>query len=363
MSSNRSDPRPNRIVHQVVLALAGVLGAACGDDSDSGEASDAVAHDAAHGGSGGSGGNGGSGSGGSSGASGSAGKAGSSSAGKGGAGGAGGAGGKVSDDATQEVTIRFKATVADRDFSCLDRYNDLGSKKTSMMPADFRFYVQDLKLIDANDKEVPVKLDTRAPWQSKDVALIDFEDAQGRCHGTAETNTTITGRVPRSDSGAYKGVVFSNGVPESLNHLEQSTQQPPLDVTDLFWTWLSGYRFVVAELVEDAADGGSASSADDAGAALPGIGLMHVGSTACRKDQGCTKPNRNLIRLSDFNPEKDVIVADLGAIFQDTDLSQDMQCHAADALCAPMFEQIGVRFDTGASLKEQKVYRVAAGAQ
>jgi hypothetical protein len=60
------------------------------------------------------------------------------------------------------------------------------------VPADFRFYIQDLKLIDADGKEAPVKLDSRAPWQSKDLALIDFEDAQGHCHGTAETNTSIT---------------------------------------------------------------------------------------------------------------------------------------------------------------------------
>jgi hypothetical protein len=143
-------------------------------------------------------------------------------------------------------------------------------------------------------------------------------------------------------------------VPEALNHLEQSAQQAPLDVTDLYWTWLSGYRFVVAELAQEEADGGG----DDAGAALPGLGLMHVGSTACRKDQGCTKPNRNRIRLPKFDPEKDVIVADLGVIFQGTDLTQDMQCHAADALCAPMFKHIGVSFESGDSLDAQQVYRV-----
>jgi hypothetical protein len=72
-------------------------------------------------------------------------------------------------------------------------------------------------------------------------------------------------------------------VPEALNHLEQSTQPAPLDATDLYWTWLSGYRFVVAEMVQAAAEGGEAA-ADDAGTALPGIGLMHIGSTECRKD-------------------------------------------------------------------------------
>lgn len=335
MSGN---PRANRMVRQTALALASIVGVACGDDADSGGSTDAGARDAAVAGhnAGGAGG--------------------AHAAGKGGS---GGRGGTTADNTSQEVTIRFKAAVADRDFSCLDRYENVGATHATVVPADFRFYVQDVKLIDANDKEVPVTLDTRAPWQTKDVALVDFEDLQGHCHGTAETNTTITGRVPR---GEYKGIVFSNGVPESLNHLDQSKQPAPLDVTDLYWTWLSGYRFVVAEVTQDAAESGAAPAGEeDGGAALPGLGLMHVGSTACSKDKGCTKPNRNLIRLPEFDVDNDVIVADLGAIFSNTDVTKEQQCHAADEVCGPMFEQIGVSFENGGSLDEQKVYRVEQG--
>jgi uncharacterized repeat protein (TIGR04052 family) len=290
----------------LVLVLAGNLNVACGDDAP---AQDAGAPDAE-----------------------------APAAGKGGAGKGG----------TKAVTIRFRAAVADRDFSCRERYEAMGSKQTTVAPADFRFYVQDLKLIDADGKEVPVELDERAPWQTEDVALLDFEDMQGRCHGTPETNTKITGHVPE---GKYNAVVFSNGVPEDLNHLEQSTQPAPLDVTDLYWAWLTGYRFMVAELVEGDATADAAP--------LPGIGLMHVGSTACRRNQGCTKPNRNQVRLEDFDPSEDVIVADIGAIFSATDLSQDMQCHSADAICEPMFERVGVSFEDGKSLDEQTLYHVA----
>lgn len=247
------------------------------------------------------------------------------------------------------VTIRFRATVAGRDFSCLQRYESVGSSQVSVVPADFRFYVQDLKLITSDGEEVEVALDTRAPWQTPDVALIDFEDMSGRCKGTPETNTTITGTVPAGD---YRGVVFSNGVPEALNHLDQASQPPPLDVTELYWAWLTGYRFMVAELLQDVAE--------DAGVAQPGIGLMHIGSTSCRKDRGCSKQNRNLVRLSDFKPDSDVIVADLAALFGDSDLAQDLQCHSADAICAPMFERLGVDFATGESLPEQRLFRVAA---
>lgn len=318
------NPRRNRLVSRAALVFAGSLGWACGGDdtdSDSSRVQDAGSRDAEV-----------------------------ASAGKGGTGN-GGSSGSSAKARQKSVTIRFRGAIADRDFSCRERYEAVGSKQTTVVPADFRFYVQDLKLIDAAGKEVPVELETRAPWQTADVALVDFEDMQGRCHGTRETNTEITGVVPE---GTYKGVVFTNGVPEALNHLEQSKQPPPLDITELYWAWLSGYRFMVAELQQE-----EVAADQDAGLALPGIGLMHIGSTACTRDKGCSKPNRNLVRLMDFDPAEDVIVADIGAIFAATDLSQDMQCHAADAICAPMFEHMGVGFKDGKSLDKQSVYRVA----
>jgi uncharacterized repeat protein (TIGR04052 family) len=278
-------------------------------------------------------------------------------AGRGGRVSTGGTGGSKVEDGKRAVTIEFRGALADRDFSCLDEYENVGSTRASAVPVDFRFYVQDLKLIDEGGEEVPVELDTRAPWQTQDVALIDFEDMKGSCRGTPETNTRITGRVPE---GEYVGVTFRNGVPEELNHLDQSTQPAPLDVTDLYWSWLSGYRFVVAEVARPV---GSAPepSADDADAGVEqGVGMMHIGSTACRKDQGCTKKNRNLVRLSDFDPSRDVIVADLAGIFEDTDVTRDNTCHGADEACAAMFENFGVRYEDGESLDEQKVYKVAA---
>jgi uncharacterized repeat protein (TIGR04052 family) len=319
--------RSNRVVRQAALALACSALFACSDSEDS-TPQDAGTRDA--------------------------------EAPKAGKGGAGGQSAQASQDGQEAVTIRFRATVADRDFSCLERYEDVGSSKATVVPADFRFYVQDLKLITADGEEVEVALDAREPWQTADVALIDFEDMQGRCHGTPETNTTITGKVPAGD---YTGVVFTNGVPEELNHLDQSTQSAPLDITDLYWAWLTGYRFMVAELAQDGERAPDIAPEDDAGVAQPGIGLMHIGSTSCRKDRGCTKKNRSVVRLPDFDPSSDVIVADIGAIFSDSDVAQDMQCHAADEICAPMFERLGVDFASGESLATQEVFRVGGAGR
>jgi uncharacterized repeat protein (TIGR04052 family) len=175
----------------------------------------------------------------------------------------------------------------------------------------------------------------------------------GSCHGTTETNDYITGTVPAGD---YKGIVFTNGVPEKLNHLEQSTLPPPLDLTDMYWAWLTGFRYYVVELQQ--AD--VAASADDAGVTLPGLGLLHTGATACVKD-GCKFQNRNAIRLTDFDPDRDVIVADAAAVFVETDVTQDMQCHSSGELCAPMYKRIGLEWGTGKQRNEQTVYHVEHG--
>lgn len=140
--------------------------------------------------------------------------------------------------ATRAVRIRFRALIGERPFACSEQYEQIGATKVTAEPADFRFYLQDVKLLSTDGREVPVLLDARSPWQTLDVALIDFEDMTNSCHGTPGVNDYVSGTVP---AGEYNGIVFTNGVPEALNHLEQSGQPPPLDLTDMYWQWLTGY--------------------------------------------------------------------------------------------------------------------------
>jgi uncharacterized repeat protein (TIGR04052 family) len=222
-------------------------------------------------------------------------------------------------------------------------------------PADFRFFVQDLTLIDSEDREVLVSLAVRSPWQTEAVALLDFEDQAGSCgQGSALTNDRILGTVPQR---VYKAVLFSNGVPEQLNHEDPLLHPAPLQATDLTWGWLTGFKFFVAELHQIAEDRG------DGVVVRPGVGLVHIGSRSCSGDPRltttCQRPDRNRIRLESFDPDKNVIVADIGALFADTDLSQDAQCHSAGAYCASPFARMGIDWDSGQSvLGVQTVYRV-----
>jgi uncharacterized repeat protein (TIGR04052 family) len=203
-------------------------------------------------------------------------------------------------------------------------------------------------------------MDVRSPWQTADVALLDFEDGTGDCvDGNPEMNAVITGTAP---AGSYDGIVFTNGVPDPLNHGDPLTLPAPLQAGAMTWGWLYGFKFVKAEL------GATATPVADAAA---GLGLVHVGSIGCDNsvDGGspnyngppsvvCSQANRNQIRLTGFDPTVRTIVADVGAIFAATDLSKDQQCHSAGDACPSMFWALGLDFATGTQLTTQTVYHV-----
>ena len=263
---------------------------------------------------------------------------------------AGDAGGGEEPTDQVSVTIKFEARVGKKAFACGEEYSGIGSKSTTVTPTDLRMFVQDLKLVTAAGKEVPVELDVRKPWQGKGVALLDFEDGSGDCgEGNTETNTKITGKVAK---GSYVGVSFSNGVPEKLNHADPTTAADPLgEFASLSWGWLGGYRFTKVDVRE-------VTQGDTFGAAM-----AHIGSTACSGNPQsgtvkCGKPNRNLVQLEDFDPKTNVIVFDLAAVFEQTDLTEMAECHSTGEFCGPMFEAFGVDLKSGKALSKQTVFSV-----
>jgi len=294
--------------------------------------------------------------------------------------------------ARQSVTLRFKGKVGSQDLACGQNYPGQGTKSSTITPRDFRFFVHNVRLISATGSEVPMHILERPPYQTQEVTLIDFADGTGSCDPSDKgTNLEITGTVP---VGNYTGVAFVEGVPEQLNHADPALHPGPLQASGVSWGWTLGYRFVMAEVV--ASTSGDAAVADagghagapiapppdagvDAGGAhggdagsghggvSGGLGFVHLGSTGCAGTQGsgdagpgvsCDKPNRPEVRLTNFNPVTNSIVADLGAVFSKADLTGSVQCHGSGPACAPMFEALGVNLDTGAALPTQQVFRV-----
>jgi len=248
----------------------------------------------------------------------------------------------------EPLTLNFKAKVGTEDFQCGRSYPGAGSSGVTVEPQDLRVFISNVRLVKADGAEETVEIVERSPWQLPGVGLLDFEDASGLCSiGTPEVNASITGRV---FPGEYVGVHFDVGVPEALNHQDPASLAAPLELGTLSWGWLLGYKFLVAELAQVDTE------------ATPGLGLLHLGSTACTGNPAagtvtCANPNRVPVQLTGFTAATNSIVVDVGALFQSTDLSEQAACHSA-GVCAGAFEQLGLDFASGQPAGTQSVFRV-----
>ncbi|MBD2082936.1 MbnP family copper-binding protein [Leptolyngbya sp. FACHB-17] len=224
---------------------------------------------------------------------------------------------------SQPVSIQFRGLVGDQSFQCNSTYL-LGTPSTSVAPADFRFYVSDVALIDAQGKAVPVTLTQDNRWQYQNVALIDFENKTGMCsNGTTETNDRIVGTIPK---GNYKGIRFALGVSFKLNHEDATIAPSPLNLTSLWWNWRGGYKFARIDFALPM----SGMKHDQPHSSNKQQGFnIHLGSTGCnatnnrQKPESCSNPNIATITFENFNPENSVIVADLKSLVEDSNLTKN----------------------------------------
>jgi len=278
--------------------------------------------------------------------------------------GMGGGGG----EAALPVTVTFRAQFGDKPFRCGESYEGQGSTDVEVTPQDLRLYVSDVRLVAKDGSETAVELEARSPWQTPEVALLDFEDGKGACKdGNSETNALVRGTVP---AGEYKGIRFSMAVPKALNHGDPATLPAPLQAGGMTWGWLFGYKFIRAEVV--------ATRAPEEGE-LPGHGVFHLGSTGCdyRPGEGgaggeaneadpgaapatdCAQQNRNDIELDAFDAKGDVIVIDVSKMLSGVDLSGAADCHGMGPACTAYFPTVGIDISTGNATETQTVFRVA----
>ncbi len=252
--------------------------------------------------------------------------------------------------ATQPVAISFALTANGQAARCGVPLGPLGVGKTAATLRDARFYVQDVALIDAAGKPVPLTL-TVNDWQTANVALLDFEDGGGGCvGGTKATNVTVTGAVPAGTT--YAGLSFTVGVPPALNHSSTEKAPPPLDIAALGWSWQAGRKFVKVEVdpVGGVAkpDGGTAPS-----------WYVHLGSTGCSGNPAtgenvvCTRSNRVPVTLAAFDPRAQAVALDLSSLFQGSAINKDqggaVGCMSGptDADCGPIFARLGLSLSDG----------------
>jgi uncharacterized repeat protein (TIGR04052 family) len=252
----------------------------------------------------------------------------------------------------REVTLQFQGLVGDEPAACGATYDGVGTTSTELTLADFRLYVHDVRVVDADGVEHAVALAQDGVWQLEDVALLDFEDGDGCPMGTAETNTTIRGTIP--DGLEITGVRFVLGVPEARNHDDVTTAPSPLNQQSMYWNWNGGYKFF---------------RVDASSTGQPDGFFVHLGSTGCEGDgrgtvSGCAQDNRVEVELSGFDPDVNTVAVDVGALFAESDLDADQGgapgCMAGfdDMDCQPIFHGFGLPFAGTPPSGEQRLFRV-----
>ena len=171
------------------------------------------------------------------------------------------------------------------------------------------------------------------------------------------TNDHVSGHVA---AGHYSGLQFTLGVPFNKNHTELTSQPPPLNLTALSWVWNAGRKF---------------ARLDFASTGMPRGYSIHLGSTGCTPNQTkitiptqCSEPNRPEIELAGFDASQDVVIADLAALLQDSNVDTNQPNTAEgcmsgpdDSDCAPLFANFGLPF-AGKPAGSQTFFRRQAGS-
>lgn len=229
-------------------------------------------------------------------------------------------------------TLRFHARMGEQPFGCSDTYTLHGIE---VQPTDLRLFISEVELLRPDGEAVPLTLDEVPGWQTRNVALLDFENGSGACvNGTPDTRYEVSGYAP---PGPVRGVRFTIGVPFEVNHADPARAEGPLSLTSLHWGWQAGYKFLTA--------------------GLRGEGLnwqVHLGSTACQGPatnvSGCDHPNRARIELGTFDIELRSIPLQVDALVAAETLASDAPREARngcmaeveDPGCEPVFRGLGL---------------------
>src|SRR5688572_10679522 len=277
----------------------------------------------------------------------------------------------TTDAESQRLEIEFEGRVGSETFDCTKTY-EIGTAATPVRPLDFKLYVHDVKLITASGTEEPLELEQDGIWQRDDVALLDFENKASSCrNGTTATRTKVVGMAA---NGVYEGLSFKVGVPEALNHENQATAASPLNIEGMFWSWLSGYKFLRVDVAP--VQGMMAADVADAGPGHQGGSMgfpVHLGSTMCTgnpmTDEGvtCKRENRPKARFARFDASTQKIVVDVAKLLSTTDVSKngggEPGCMSGpmDPDCSPVFERLGVDFATGESDSDSAAFLSIVG--
>lgn len=237
--------------------------------------------------------------------------------------------------------IRFSAVVAGKPFRCGVAYAGVGSGGDTISADYFRFYVSNVRLVDSAGRETPMALEQDGTWQQHDVAFLSFERSSSCANGSPQDREEIVGSAP---DGRYVALRFTLGVPQALDHADATIAQSPLNLSDMFWSWQDGYKFLRLDVRVRTQSGKSSAF------------VFHLGSTGCTMTPSsthCRATNQAEIDIPHFDPSSSTVVADVASLLRSTDLAASGGCMMMSGeTCAPELAALGIGSGT------QSVFRV-----
>ncbi|MCC6831143.1 MAG: metallo-mystery pair system four-Cys motif protein [Thermoleophilia bacterium] len=268
------------------------------------------------------------------------------------------------------VTIPFTAVNGTAPVSCGTAITGLGTTAATAQLKDLRFYVSNVRMVRGDGSSVLLKLTPKkgsvVSRGGNRVTMIDLENGTGSCdQGDAAVNSVIRGTVPHA---TYVGMRFYMGVPFPLNHSDTVGAPAPLDLTAMTWSWQAGRKFAKIELTDPAGPAGTWTAKTF---------MVHLGSTGCLGNPAtggtanCIASNRMTVRFAKFDPAKQKVAVDIGALAAGNDVTVNRGGAAGcmsggtDPECGPVFTALGVDWKadgtgTGASSGTQTLFRAMA---
>ncbi len=271
---------------------------------------------------------------------------------------------------TMPVEVRFSAVAGGAPVTCATPTAGLGTTSAPARLEDLRFFVSNVRMVRADGTSALVRLtgSTRYNVTSKAgrTTLIDLENGTGSCakSGDMLVNAAVRGTVPR---GAYGGLRFYVGVPFGMNHTDVIGAPAPLASMAMAWSWQAGRKFTKIEVGDPGGAAGTWSAKSF---------MVHIGSTGCTGNPAtgaianCAASNRAGVTLARFNPARQKVAVDLGALLAGVDVTRNTPKTApgcmslpTDPECPPVFDAVGLDQATGATTHQgahQRVFRAIA---
>ena len=247
------------------------------------------------------------------------------------------------DDDARTFVIPFTPYFGSDVVECGTTYSGAGVTAASFELKDFVMFVHSVELVREDGSTVPFELRDDQHWQGQGVALLDFNDASGKCQGDVETNAELVGTAPDHDD--YVGIRFGVGLPPELNHLDAVKAPAPFNKPSTWWSWQGGYKFFQMTLETEAHESY----------------FVHLGATGCdgSTEDGfsCAAGHAIEIEVPEFALGRDGVRLNLATLLAEMDINAPVDFASGDFVagcmsfdpdpeCDPLFAKFGRHFMT-----------------